>query len=147
MSETQLREISTRPLSLEFGVHDGPGRARPRTLTGSIPLIVLGMHRSGTSALAGTLHHLGVGLGARMMQASPDNPRGYWEHSDVVAINHGVMAELGRAWDDLRPLPAGWAHSEAALRAGRKLSTVLTRDFSEAPLWGLKDPRLCRLLP
>jgi hypothetical protein len=54
-------------------------------LVGSTVLVVLGMHRSGTSALTGMLHHLGVALGEHLMPASADNPRGYWEHSDVVS--------------------------------------------------------------
>jgi len=119
----------------------------PSSLEWSTAIIVLGMHRSGTSALAGTLHHLGVELGQRLMGASPDNPRGYWEHRDVVAVNHRLMAELGRPWDDIRPLPSGWERSEAALRARRELGAILLRDFAGTGCWGLKDPRLCRLLP
>lgn len=119
----------------------------PATLAGSTAVIVLGMHRSGTSALAGTLHHLGVDLGSRLMPASPDNPRGYWEHHEVVTANQRLMAELGYAWDDIRPLPPSFEHTEVALLAGRQLSAILVRDFSGVSLWGLKDPRLCRLLP
>ena len=120
---------------------------RRARLEGSTAVIVLGMHRSGTSALAGMLHHLGVDLGDQLMQASPDNPRGYWEHRDIVAVNHKLMAELGSSWDDIGPLPARWENSEAARCAGRDAAAILARDFAEARLWGLKDPRLCRLLP
>lgn len=116
-------------------------------LEGSAAVIVLGMHRSGTSALAGTLHHLGVDLGDRLMDASPDNPRGYWEHRDIVAVHQRLMAELGWSWDDIRPLPAGWEETSAAVTAGEEIAAILARDFAAARLWGLKDPRLCRLLP
>ncbi len=129
---------------------DSPGMAKSTvtgSLAGSTAVIVLGMHRSGTSALAGLLHHLGVALGEHLMPASPDNPRGYWEHSDIVAINQALMAEMGWAWDDIRPLPAGFAHEKAALRAAGELREILSRDFAGTPLWGLKDPRLCRLMP
>jgi hypothetical protein len=108
---------------------------------------VLGMHRSGTSALTGMLHHLGVALGERLMPASPDNPRGYWEHNDIVDVDHRLMATLGRTWDDMRPLPAGFERDEAAQAAARDLSLILNRDFGGVSLWGLKDPRLCRLMP
>ena len=116
-------------------------------LAGSTALIVLGMHRSGTSALTGMLHHLGVTLGERLMPASPDNPRGYWEHSDIVSAHERLMATLGWAWDDVRSLPAGFERGEAAQAAGRELAAIVSRDFACAPLWGLKDPRLCRLMP
>src|SRR5665213_333147 len=116
-------------------------------LAGSTALVVLGMHRSGTSALAGMLHHLGVALGERLMPASPDNPRGYWEHSEIVDSDQRLMASLGWAWDDIRPLPAGFEREAAAQAAKRELIAVLRRDFAGVPLWGLKDPRLCRLMP
>ncbi|HZU91583.1 MAG TPA: hypothetical protein VE993_20190, partial [Stellaceae bacterium] len=128
------------------GVAGAPlGMVRPGGLEGSTAVIVLGMHRSGTSALAGMLHHLGVELGGRLMPASPDNPRGYWEHLDIVAVNQTLMAALGRAWDDIRPLPPGYERSAAGYEARRRFEAVLLRDFAGVGLWGLKDPRLCRL--
>lgn len=110
----------------------------------STAIFVLGMHRSGTSALAGMLHHLGAALGDRLMAASPDNPRGYWEHTDIVAVHSRLMAAHGLAWDDLRPVPGDLFEDRAALG---ELRSILVRDFAGAPLWALKDPRLCRLLP
>jgi O-antigen biosynthesis protein len=125
----------------------GLGELKPVGLAGSTGVIVLGMHRSGTSALGGLLHHLGVTFGPRLMAASPANPRGYWEHVDVVAVHHRLMAEHGRTWGDIRPFPEGVADGIKADDARRQLSAILTRDFADTGLWGLKDPRLCRLVP
>jgi GT2 family glycosyltransferase len=116
-------------------------------LAGSTALVVLGMHRSGTSALTGMLHRLGVVLGEHLMPATQDNPRGYWEHADIVKVHERLMAALGWGWDDIRSLPPGFEHSELAQAAAHELRAIITRDFSTAPLWGLKDPRLCRLMP
>lgn len=116
-------------------------------LAGSTALVVLGMHRSGTSALTGMLHRLGVALGEHLMPATDDNPRGYWEHVDIVAAHERLMAALGRAWDDIRPLPAGFERDAPAQAALRELLAIAARDFAGTPLWGLKDPRLCRLMP
>ena len=116
-------------------------------LAGSTALVVLGMHRSGTSALTGVLHRLGVVLGEHLMPATEDNPRGYWEHADIVNVHERLMATLGWGWDDIRSLPARFEESEPARAAAQELLTIAARDFSAAPLWGLKDPRLCRLLP
>src|SRR5580700_7972119 len=85
-------------------------RARRGGVAGSTALVVLGMHRSGTSALAGMLHHLGVALGNRLMPATSDNPRGYWEHAEIVAANERLLASLGWGWDDIRSLPTGFEH-------------------------------------
>jgi len=110
-------------------------------------IIVLGMHRSGTSAMTGLLHLLGVELGGHLMPPNPYNEAGHWEHADLVAIHDRLLATLGSAWDDACPLPDGWCEREAVgpLRAG--LLAAARRDFGQSPLWGLKDPRLCRLLP
>ena len=70
-----------------------PPLATEPVLAGSTALVVLGMHRSGTSALAGMLHHLGVALGDRLMKATLDNPRGYWEHP----TSSGSTSADGRA--------------------------------------------------
>ena len=51
-------------------------------LTRVVP--ILGMHRSGTSMLAGALQQLGLELGSPLLAATPDNPHGYWENSFVV---------------------------------------------------------------
>ncbi|MFZ2008260.1 MAG: glycosyltransferase [Stellaceae bacterium] len=126
-------------------------RGMPRSdggvLAGSTALFVLGMHRSGTSALTGLLHRLGVVLGEHLLPASEDNPRGYWENADIVAVHERLMASLGWTWDDIRSLPAGFERSEPAREAARDLLALARRDFAGAALWGLKDPRLCRLAP
>ena len=110
-------------------------------------ILVLGMHRSGTSAVTGALRLCGVELGSELMQPGPDNPKGFWEHAGVVAIHDRLLAALGRAWNDPRPLPAGWLQSEAAKTAGKDLERLLRLEFSGSPLWAVKDPRMCRLLP
>lgn len=110
-------------------------------------VFVLGMHRSGTSAVTRVLNLLGVELGTCLMAASPDNERGYWEHTEIVQVHDDLLVELGSGWDDVRPLPAGWLETPAAAAATAKLRAIVERDFAAAPLWGLKDPRLCRLLP
>jgi glycosyltransferase involved in cell wall biosynthesis len=110
-------------------------------------VLVLGMHRSGTSALAGALGHLGVALGERLLPATAFNPRGYFEHEDVFQLHEEVLYALGRTWDDVRPLPDGWAQWEALVPLRARLRSLLERDFAGVPLWGVKDPRLCRLWP
>lgn len=112
-----------------------------------VALLVLGMHRSGTSALTRVLNLLGVELGDRLMEAGPDNPLGFWEHADVVAVHEALLAALERSWDDPRPLSDGWLDSRAAREAHEALIAIVRRDFGASRLWAVKDPRLCRLMP
>jgi GT2 family glycosyltransferase len=105
------------------------------------------MHRSGTSALTRVLNLHGVALGSDLMPPGPDNPAGFWEHAGVEAVHEQLLAGLGRRWDDPRPLPDGWLQSPAAVAAQQALVGLVQREFSGVPLWAVKDPRLCRLLP
>jgi hypothetical protein len=110
-------------------------------------LVVLGMHRGGTSAIAGCLQRLGVDFGPRLMPANPDNARGYYEHLDIVRLHDRLLLNAGTSWDDASLRPPGWLDAEGLGRFREELSALLARDFGAAPLWGIKDPRLCRLLP
>ncbi len=111
-------------------------------------VVVLGMHRSGTSAVAGCLQRMGVDFGPRMMPATADNPRGYYEHIDLVNLHDRLLLALGRSWDDTFPFPADWWLNEPATGRYREEAVrILRRDFPGDAAWGLKDPRLCRLLP
>ena len=81
------------------------------------------------------------------MPATPDNPEGYFEHVDVVAHHERILHALGRRWDDLRPLPPRWWLQPAVTRLEDELRGLIEREFASVPLWAVKDPRMCRLLP
>ncbi len=111
-------------------------------------LIVLGMHRSGTSALAGVLAMAGADPGRFLIQAQEGvNPKGFWEHSDIVSIHEKVLSELGATWDNEQAFPDDWWKQDRIVQLRQEIIATLKRDFSNSPLWVLKDPRLCRLLP
>jgi hypothetical protein len=110
-------------------------------------ILVAGMHRSGTSATAGALQHLGIALGEQLMVGGDDNPKGYFEHEGVVGVHDELLRELGSWWSDPRPLPEGWLATPAARRAEEALVRIIRRDFAGSPVWAVKDPRACRLLP
>ena len=115
-------------------------------MTGEAILIV-GMHRSGTSALAGVLSRLGVKLGENLIPALPGaNERGFWEHEEIVGVHDRILAALGYAWDDVRPLPDDWWRDRRVRPFRDQILQIVRRDFSGATLWGFKDPRMCRLL-
>jgi hypothetical protein len=105
------------------------------------PLIICGMHRSGTSLAASVLRHAGLDLGRRMNGPGPGNPRGHFEDFDVWQLHEEMLAAAGHtafsAGDDFTaPLVDGFAARAAALVAARA---------GERP-WGWKDPRTCLFL-
>ncbi len=128
---------------------DGGCAGVPHTAweAGSTAVLVLGMHRSGTSAVSGVLHHLGVHLGRAVSPAGPSNPKGYFENTRVMLLHEEFLASLGSAWEDPRPLAAGWSEEDRLAPWRERLAAILVEEFGGASLWGVKDPRLCRLLP
>lgn len=68
-----------------------------------ICILVLGMHRSGTSALAGLFNRLGVALPeGDLIGASKSNPSGHFEPEEVVRIHDRILSETGSGWSDPR---------------------------------------------
>ncbi|MBV8222572.1 MAG: sulfotransferase [Candidatus Eremiobacteraeota bacterium] len=110
-------------------------------------VVILGMHRSGTSAVARGLQALGVYLGNDFLDAQPENPTGYWEDRRIVDLNERALKLLHLKWDDVTAIGgrafSGWRMW--ALR--RNARRCLRREFIPEPLWGFKDPRTLRLLP
>lgn len=117
------------------------------TNANSAAILVVGMHRSGTSAATRVLNLLGVELGDSLLASGPGNRLGHWEHREVVAIHEALLRGLGMSWDDTRALPATWMASTAADAARERIAALVTQDFSRSALWAVKDPRLCRFLP
>ena len=110
-------------------------------------VLVTGMHRSGTSAVARALNLLGVDFGEELIGPAHDNPRGFWEDRRIVEIHDSLLHAIGRPWDDPRPLPEGWLDLKPAREALEALGALLTRMPWSAPVRGIKDPRMSRLLP
>lgn len=118
-----------------------------KSVEGSSALLVLGMHRSGTSALMSVLGRMGWPLGSRLLEASYDNPNGFWENALFVELHERLLAAVGVSWDDPRDLPADWmstARSEGILAA---LMQGILEEFGGLPRWAIKDPRICRIVP
>jgi hypothetical protein len=67
-------------------------------------VLVVGMHRSGTSVLTRGLKTIGVELGDHLSSSAEDNLRGFWEDKDVLALNEKILRIIGRRWDSVRPV-------------------------------------------
>ena len=110
-------------------------------------VLVLGMHRSGTSALAGMLDKLGVELGNELLPPTRGNPKGYFEHSRVLEAHEALLEALHRGWMDPRSLPEDWTQTAAAGAARGVLAELVADLLAGAQVAAVKDPRICRVLP
>jgi glycosyltransferase involved in cell wall biosynthesis len=108
---------------------------------------VLGMHRSGTSALARVLGLMGCHMGAADELAAPDahNPKGYWERRDVWDLDERLLAALGGSWHDVGALDL--ERLAAPVRdAFDAQGRALLQRLDAARPWVAKDPRVSVLL-
>ena len=111
-------------------------------------IVVLGMHRSGTSAATRMLNLLGAELGDRLISPQAGvNDKGFWEHEELLCIDEAILSRLGSCWYDLRPLPESWWRLSELEPLRAEARAFVEREFSGRELAALKDPRLCRLLP
>jgi hypothetical protein len=107
-------------------------------------VVILGMHRSGTSALAGVLQQLGVDFGNDLVGATPANPKGHFELTAAVRMNdHLLRRVFGARWKTPFHLPTRWRDA-VDLKA---LATEYQLELPAGNPCGLKDPRICRLVP
>jgi len=110
-------------------------------------ILVLGMHRSGTSALTRIIGHLGATLPLNPMPETADNPGGYWESRSIARFNNRLLESAGTRWNDDAPLPAAWFADPARAADREEGGALVDAAFGAAQLLAFKDPRLCRLLP
>lgn len=107
-------------------------------------LLFLGMHRSGTSALARTLNLCGAALPRTLIGAQKGNETGHWEPARIVDINDRLLDETGNVWD------WGKFHEDRLSEERRKqiraeVWRIIAEEFDDATLFLLKDPRICRM--
>ena len=113
-------------------------------------LIVAGMHRSGTSLIAGLLQQLGwdVGPAADLMKPKQDNPRGFFEHLPAVRVNDRVLYRMGGSWRSPPALPPGWELDSRLDDLRDEAGAVIRRlRAASAARTLIKDPRFSLTLP
>jgi hypothetical protein len=110
-------------------------------------VFVLGMHRSGTSAIARGISSLSVYLGSDFLDAQPENPTGYWEDRNLVALDDRVLESFGLRWDSIPRIDPRGFESREVRRLQREAASYCRKSLASRPLWGFKDPRAIRVLP
>jgi len=110
-------------------------------------IVVLGMHRSGTSAITCGLKVLSVELGDNLLPpVANNNEMGFWEDSDINTLNSEILSVLGSDWHYLSAIQ--FADIEVLRRKGYFLCAIdlMHRKIGDSPVFGFKDPRIAKLL-
>jgi GT2 family glycosyltransferase/glycosyltransferase involved in cell wall biosynthesis len=105
-------------------------------------VVILGMHRSGTSLITKSIELLGYSLGDNLMPAGVDNPTGFWEDLDIVQFNDRLLASNQASWDS----PLDSESIAYPLELKQEALALLDARFSSTSKFVIKDPRMSLLL-
>jgi hypothetical protein len=118
------------------------------TAFGDACIYVVGMHRSGTSAVAGLLSHLGLGTPAQEDQprAQRMNERGFFESKSLCEFDNRLLEHLGGSWKAPPELAPGWSEDPSLEPYRSEARALFSATFGDRPIvW--KDPRSVLVLP
>ncbi len=113
-------------------------------------VVVLGVHRSGTSLAARLLEALGIRLGGPLLPGHRDNPEGFWEHQGIITATRRLEEALGVnpfRGTRMAPPEGAWWTEEACREPFEQLRALLTEECAGDGVFGFKDPRSLLLLP
>lgn len=102
-------------------------------------ILIVGMHRSGTSCLAGSLEEAGLALGEVITEA-PHNAKGNRESRRIMALHDAVLAHSGGSWD-APPVELRLTGEH------RRIRDEILREYEGRDPFGFKDPRTLVTLP
>ena len=105
-----------------------------RTDAGPRVITILGMHRSGTSSLVGSLEAAGLPLGEVRREGGDSNEKGHREPGEIIRLHDDVLMNSRGAWF-LPPASVEWSAEQ------RERRDAFIATHAEQPLWGWKEPR------
>ncbi|WP_192384902.1 glycoside hydrolase family 99-like domain-containing protein [Mesorhizobium silamurunense] len=137
---------------------EGAGRAAPKARTTAkraiakpapkrTCIMVLGMHRSGTSALTRAVSLLGAELPKNLLGSNPSNPGGHWEPQRLIELHDKMLAEAGSRWDDWRSFDPNDLGTARLQFYKAEIAKVIDEEYGSASLFVLKEPRISRFVP
>ena len=131
-------------------ITNGAGLAKAEQ---TAPIIITGMHRSGTSLAGALLANAGVNLGGHQISAEQQHPGGYFEDTEILALNREMLQTAARSGKAGHP-DWGWTEDESLnldilepfKDRAKGLIKARARAMSAGGRWGWRDPRTTLLL-
>ncbi len=136
--------ILAKQAGIEQNLHSGALELSDRLDRKAV--LVVGMHRSGTSAMARVLSIAGAALPKDVMPANPSNEAGHWEPIDVANFNDRLLAKLDSRWDSVF---APRRNRKGALPLSRykaEAQQIIREQYGDESLIVLKEPRVTLLI-
>lgn len=110
-------------------------------------IVVLGMHRSGTSVLSGLVSLMGCYIGLTdTMPKRKDNPKGFFENYRIYKFNQNILEENSVSWDEYN-FTVKTIDKNTLRKYIDHAKTIIQEEFKYVNLFFIKDPRMCILYP
>jgi len=110
-------------------------------------IIVLGMHRSGTSVLSNLVSLMGCHIGRTdTMPKRADNPKGFFENYKIYKFNQNLLEENNVSWDEYS-FTVKDIHKNQFRNYVEQAKVIIQEEFNYVNLFFIKDPRMCLLFP
>jgi hypothetical protein len=115
------------------------------------PVVIVGMHRAGTSLCTRIVNALGYSLGGPLLGPRFDNPEGYQEHEEIFHSHVELLSHLEASWDtswSVRPSIRQRLQSAEVRPILDRLKSIVVKELTASDgRWAFKDPRTACLLP
>ena len=106
--------------------------------------MVLGMHRSGTSAVSLSLRVFGARHGDRLVGGLSSNPKGHWEDIDVLRLNERMFEAIHTRWDSPSPVTPRDVRHLAGKGFVGAAAGLLRDKIAANGFYAVKDPRMTK---
>jgi hypothetical protein len=80
------------------------------------------------------------------LRSKESNPRGFWESKKLYTLHESLLASVNSSWDDYQRLDQDWMEKQFTYHR-KQIKEAIAQEFGEAPVFVLKDPRICRFVP
>ncbi|CAN7560007.1 hypothetical protein LJR225_004107 [Phenylobacterium sp. LjRoot225] len=124
-----------------------PAPPKPTAEPRRTAYLVLGMHRSGTSAMTQLLSLAGAQLPKNLMPGDEHNAQGYFEPWRIAMFNDERLRAAGSAWDDVFAYPCPAVPDAEAAAWRERASALFAEEYAGRRHPLMKDPRVTVLLP
>ncbi len=114
-------------------------------------ILILGMHRSGTSLLSRSMTVFGANHSKhtknKVISCGAANKKGYWEDNDFMNLNNKILKVVNQKWSSVKPLYQSDFNKIFKTEYFDEAKALMTKKFSEHDFIALKEPRITKLLP
>ncbi len=110
-------------------------------------LLVIGMHRSGTSTLSRALGALGCAHGEKLLPPASENEKGFWEDADIMTLDQELLEALGSDWSRVAEIETEALRLPILTDFRARATQLLAEKLCAGKMLALKEPRMTLLLP